>query len=185
MSAEAGEWAQTWRSVDEACGRRMRPAASAEFARAFSVSEASRREVLRIMAASLAMTAVSACGDASAPSGEAVPYVNQPEQQLPGRPRFYATAMLFEGWAQPVLVETHEGRPTKIEGNPDHPIGNGGTDAFMQAAVLQFYDPDRSQTVRRQGQISTWGSFEGRAARNAPAVGRRRAVPVCACSPAR
>ncbi len=155
--ARPGEWVQTWRSTGEACESEVR----AEFAHAFSFPEASRREVLRVMAASLAVAAASACGDASAPSGEAIPYVNRPEQQIPGRPRFYATAMLFEGWAQPVLVETHEGRPTKIEGNPDHPIGNGGTDAFMQAAVLQFYDPDRSQTVRRWGQISTWGSFEG------------------------
>jgi molybdopterin-containing oxidoreductase family iron-sulfur binding subunit len=73
------------------------------------------------MAASLALATASGCGDASSPPGEAIPYVKQPEQQVPSRPRFYATATLFEGFAQPVLVETHEGRPTKIEGNPGHP----------------------------------------------------------------
>jgi molybdopterin-containing oxidoreductase family iron-sulfur binding subunit len=155
-----GEWLRTWRSVEElADPDAPGDATRAEFARAFSLPEASRRDALRIMAASLAFGA-SGCGDASSPPGEAVPYVTQPEQQVPGHPRFYATATLFEGFAQPVLVAAHEARPTKIEGNPDHPIGNGGTDAFMQAAVLQFYDPDRSQTVQRQGRISTWGTFE-------------------------
>ncbi|MBK8210096.1 MAG: 4Fe-4S dicluster domain-containing protein [Rhodospirillales bacterium] len=154
-----GAWVRTWRSPEELAGG-LPDTALAEFAEAFGVTEASRRQVLKIMAASLALGAVSSCGDASDPSGVAVPYVNQPEQQIPGRPRYYATATLLEGFAQPVLVETHEGRPTKIEGNPDHPVGRGGTDAFIQAAVLQLYDPDRSQTVQHLGRIATWGHVE-------------------------
>lgn len=71
-------------------------------------------------AASLAFAAADC--NASAPAKPALPSVAQPEQQVAGRPRFYATATLFEGFAQPVIVETHEGRPTKIEGNPDHPV---------------------------------------------------------------
>ncbi len=154
-----GAWVRSWRSPEELAGE-LPDTALAEFAEAFGVTEASRRQVLKIMAASLALGAVSSCGDASDPSGVAVPYVNQPEQQIPGRPRYYATATLLEGFAQPVLVETHEGRPTKIEGNPDHPVGRGGTDAFTQAAVLQLYDPDRSQTVQHLGRIATWGHVE-------------------------
>lgn len=155
----SGRWVRTWRSLDEFAGE-LPETAVAEFADAFTLPEASRRDVLKIMAASLALGAASGCGDASDPGGVAVPYVNKPEQQIPGRPRYYATATLLEGFAQPVLVETHEGRPTKIEGNPDHPVGRGGTDAFTQAAILQLYDTDRSQTVQHLGRIATWSHVE-------------------------
>ena len=76
-----------------------------------------------------------------------VPYVRQPEELVPGKPLFYATAMPLGGVATGLLVESHEGRPTKIEGNPLHPGSLGATDVFAQAAVLGLYDPDRSQTL--------------------------------------
>ena len=95
------------------------------------------------MGASLALAGVSAC--TKQPPEEIVPYVRQPEELVPGRPLFFATAMPFAGVAQPVLVESHMGRPTKIEGNPEHPASLGATDIFAQAAVLGLYDPDRSQ----------------------------------------
>src|SRR5207248_1892117 len=75
------------------------------------------------------------------------------------KPLFYATAMSVAGIATGVLVESHLGRPTKIEGNPEHPASLGATDAAMQASVLTLYDPDRSQTVTRDGNVSVWGSF--------------------------
>ena len=78
---------------------------------------------------------------------------------IPGKPLFYATAMSVAGIATGVLVESHLGRPTKIEGNPEHPASLGATDARMQASVLTLYDPDRSQTVTRNGHISGWGNF--------------------------
>src|SRR5438067_830783 len=78
---------------------------------------------------------------------------------IPGRPLFFATAMTLGGYARGILVESHEGRPTKIEGNPDHPASLGATDVFMQAAILDLYDPDRSQNVLNGGEISTWGAF--------------------------
>ena len=90
-----------------------------------------------------------------------VPYVRQPEELIPGRPLFFATALTLAGYARGVLVETHEGRPTKIEGNPDHPASLGASDIFMQAEILVLYDPDRSQAVIEEGQISTWDSFLG------------------------
>ena len=80
-----------------------------------------------------------------------VPYVRQPENVIPGRPMYYATAVTLGGYASPLLVESHLGRPTKIEGNDLHPASLGGTDIFTQASVLGLYDPDRSQSVISMG----------------------------------
>src|SRR6202011_6257320 len=91
-----------------------------------------------------------------APRERILPYVRQPEDVVPGRPLFFATAMPMAGDALGLLVESHEGRPTKIEGNPDHPASLGATDPFAQASVLDLYDPDRSQTVTYRGRIRAW-----------------------------
>ena len=109
------------------------------------------------MAASAAMTGLSAC--TKLPTEKIVPYVHPPEEILPGRPLFYATSMLQAGVATGVLVESHTGRPTKIEGNPEHPGSLGGTDVFTQASILTMYDPDRSQSVIFDGRVSTWSDF--------------------------
>jgi molybdopterin-containing oxidoreductase family iron-sulfur binding subunit len=85
--------------------------------------------------------------------------VRQPEEFIPGRPLYYATAMPLSGVATGVLVESHMGRPTKVEGNPEHPASLGATDVFAQASVLTLYDPDRSQVVSNAGRISTWSAF--------------------------
>jgi MoCo/4Fe-4S cofactor protein with predicted Tat translocation signal len=119
---------------------------------------ASRRKFLTVMGASIAFAGASAC--TVQPAESIVPYVRQPEDFVPGKPLFYATAMPGPGGiATGVLAESHLGRPTKIEGNPQHPASLGATDTFMQASVLTLYDPDRSQTVTRNGYISTWGGF--------------------------
>jgi MoCo/4Fe-4S cofactor protein with predicted Tat translocation signal len=117
----------------------------------------SRRRFLRLMGASIALAGASAC--TKQPKELIVPYVRQPEEMIPGKPLFYATAMSVAGIATGVLVESHLGRPTKIEGNPQHPASLGATDAAMQASILTLYDPDRSQTVTFDGNISVWGSF--------------------------
>ena len=117
----------------------------------------SRRQFLTLMGASLALAGLSGCSVKPAPSGELVPYVHPPEDAVPGRPLFFATAMAFAGSAVGLLVESHAGRPTKVEGNPDHPASLGATDIFHQASVLTLYDPDRSQTVTHLGQTRTWG----------------------------
>src|SRR5947207_11350162 len=116
-----------------------------------------RREFLKLMSASLALAGVSACTK-QAPE-KIIPYVRQPEDLVPGRPLFFATAVPFAGIAAPVLVESHEGHPTKVEGNPQHPASLGSTDIFTQAAILTLYDPDRAQTVQFRGDVRGWGDF--------------------------
>ena len=118
-----------------------------------------RRDVLKYMAASAAFAGLSAC--TRLPQERIVPYVSAPEQIVPGKPLFYATAMPSPsgGDAIGLLVESHMGRPTKIEGNAQHPGSLGSTDAFAQASVLTLYDPDRSQVVIREGRVSNWTAF--------------------------
>jgi molybdopterin-containing oxidoreductase family iron-sulfur binding subunit len=116
-----------------------------------------RRAFLKLMGASLALAGVSAC--TRQPDEMIVPYVRQPEELVPGKPLFFATAMPFAGAGTGLLVENHEGRPTKIEGNPDHPSSRGATDLFAQAAVLGLYDPDRSTTLTNLGEIRPFAAF--------------------------
>jgi MoCo/4Fe-4S cofactor protein with predicted Tat translocation signal len=116
-----------------------------------------RRNFLKLMSASLALAGVGAC--TRQPPETIVPYVRQPEDVVPGRPLFFASAIPLGGIARPVLVESHLGRPTKIEGNPEHPASLGATDALTQAAVLGLYDPDRAQTVTFRGEVRNWGAF--------------------------
>ena len=118
-----------------------------------------RRSLLKVMAASLAMAGAAAC--TRQPPEYIVPYVRQPENVIPGVPLFYATAMTTGGYARGLLVESHLNRPTKIEGNPDHPASLGATSIFEQASILNLYDPDRSETVLHEGRVSMWGEFTG------------------------
>jgi MoCo/4Fe-4S cofactor protein with predicted Tat translocation signal len=116
-----------------------------------------RRGFLKLMGASMALAGVSAC--TRQPEEAIVPYVRQPEELVPGKPLFYATAMPFAGSGVGLLVESHEGRPTKIEGNPDHPSSLGATDLFAQASILSLYDPDRSQVLTHLGDIRPFEAF--------------------------
>jgi MoCo/4Fe-4S cofactor protein with predicted Tat translocation signal len=116
-----------------------------------------RRSFLKVMGASLGLAGLTAC--TRQPLETIVPYVRQPEEIVPGRPLFYASAMTIGGIASGVLVESHEGRPTKIEGNPEHPGSLGATDVFGQAAILDLYDPDRSRAVTNLGEIRPWAAF--------------------------
>ena len=149
-----------WRSLEElADSPDFRRRLEAEFpSLAPLMSEASRRDVLRVMGASLALAGLSGCG---IPEPEkAVPYVEAPEFLVPGQPRSYATATLLDGYAIPVLVKTVDGRPIKVEGNPDHPASRGATDIFSQAAVLDLYDPDRSSATLYDGRIASFDAFQ-------------------------
>src|SRR5262245_22390125 len=128
------------------------PAAAAEFD-----DPAGRREFLRLMGASLALAGLAAC--TRQPDEKIVPYVRAPESLVPGQPLYFATAVPHHGYASGVLVESHMGRPTKLEGNPDHPASLGATDLWGQAAVLELYDPDRSQTLTYLGEIRAWSEL--------------------------
>jgi MoCo/4Fe-4S cofactor protein with predicted Tat translocation signal len=116
-----------------------------------------RRDFLKLMGASLALAGLAGCGLPD--QTHIVPYVKQPDGVVLGRPNFFATAMPFGADAVGVLVESHEGRPTKIEGNPDHPSSLGSTSAMVQASILSLYDPDRAQTTLYTGEIRSWSAF--------------------------
>jgi MoCo/4Fe-4S cofactor protein with predicted Tat translocation signal len=149
-----------WRSLEELAGSpEWQEMMHREFPKGASewLDSVSRRGFLKLMGASLAMAGMTAC--TKQPLEPIVPYVRQPEELIPGRPLFYATAFTMGGYAAPLLVESHMYRPTKIEGNDKHPASLGGTDIFAQASILEMYDPDRSQTIAYLGNVRTWGNF--------------------------
>jgi MoCo/4Fe-4S cofactor protein with predicted Tat translocation signal len=149
-----------WRSLEElAASAGFQALIRREFPQQASAlgEPVSRRRFLQLMAASLALAGVTAC--TRQPEEKIMPYVRQPEDIVPGNPLFFATAMPFGGFGYGVLAESHMGRPTKIEGNPQHPTSLGATDAFGQASVLTLYDPDRSQVIINARMIRTWGGF--------------------------
>jgi molybdopterin-containing oxidoreductase family iron-sulfur binding subunit len=125
-----------------------------EYPAAAEFAPTARREFLKLMGASFALAGLTGCE--KSPFVAAIPYVYQPEDETPGLPRYYATAVTFDGYAQPVIATTYSSRPTKLDGNPDHPATRGRSDVFMQAAVLQLYDPDRAQGPTRHGEPVTW-----------------------------
>ena len=161
--AAAKDGPQYWRSLEElANSEEFQEMLHREFPRQASEwvdGGTSRRDFLKLMSASLALAGLTAC--TKQPLEPIVPYVRQPEEITLGKPLFFATAAVIGGYAVPVLAESHEGRPTKIEGNPQHPATLGGTDVMTQGSVLGMYDPDRSQTVMFDNEIRTWGSFVG------------------------
>ena len=119
--------------------------------------EVSRRHFLKIMGASLALGGLSAC--TKQPVEKIVPYIKQPAELVPGKALHFATAMTLGGFATGIIATSREGRPTKIEGNPDHPISLGATNIFGQASVLDLYDPDRAQAILNAGEPSDWSTF--------------------------
>jgi len=149
-----------WRSLEELAGseefqemlHREFPTGASEWLDSFS-----RRGFLQTMGASLALAGLTGC--TRMPLTEIVPYVKQPENVIPGKPKYYATAFTLGGYASPVLVESHMFRPTKIEGNPEHPASLGGTDIYAQASILDLYDPDRAQNVTYLGDVRSWSAF--------------------------
>ncbi|MEX2536143.1 MAG: TAT-variant-translocated molybdopterin oxidoreductase [Trueperaceae bacterium] len=151
-----------WRSLDElADTEEFREFLHQEFPRQAAPLEGSfqRRDFLKLLGASLALAGLTACARPVTPHEKIVPYVQQPEEIIPGRPLFYATALPHGGYGEGLLVESHQGRPTKVEGNPDHPASLGATGPIAQASVLTLYDPERSQLVMNGDQESSWEEF--------------------------
>ncbi|MGA7633887.1 MAG: TAT-variant-translocated molybdopterin oxidoreductase, partial [Terriglobales bacterium] len=149
-----------WRSLEELAGsEEFREMLHREFPKGASewLDDFSRRGFLKTMGASLALAGLTGC--TRMPNTEIVPYVRQPENVIPGRPKFYATAHTLGGYASPILVESHLFRPTKIEGNPQHPASLGGTDIYAQASILDLYDPDRAQDITYLGDVRSWNAF--------------------------
>ena len=122
------------------------------------VDAVSRRGFLKVMGASLALAGLAGC--TKQPDEPIYPYVKQPEDLVLGKPMYFATAYPFQTGAIPVLVKSDSFRPIKIEGNPEHPMSKGKSDAFTQATLLEMYDPDRSHGVRFRGQASQFGVFQ-------------------------
>src|SRR5687767_4641004 len=153
--------AEFWRTLEEHDGANFDELVGDEFASRLpeGFDGVERRSFLKLMGASLALAGMA--GYTRQPPEQILPYVRQPENIVSSRPLFYATAMTLGGRATGLLVESHEGRPTKIEGNPSHPASLGATDVFAQAALLDLYDPDRMRTLTQMGEIFPWSAFIG------------------------
>ncbi len=160
QSKLANKGAGYWRSLDELSATEgFQDFLHREFPRQAGewLDDEGRRNFLKIMGASLALAGLGAC--TKQPTEYIMPYVEEPEKLVAGKPLFYATAFPVSGIANPILVETHEFRPTKVEGNPEHPASLGAADVPTQASVLGLYDPDRLQTVMNLGEIRSYSSF--------------------------
>ncbi len=161
-----------WRSLEEAADT---PEFQKLVARKFpsmldEVSDpVSRRKFMGLMGAAVALSGLVGC---RRPLARILPYSRMPEDLLPGVPQQYASVMNFRGVAEGILVTSNEGRPTKIEGNPDHPSSLGATHVWAQAATLELYDPDRSQHLFQGPNQRTWQDF---AAWVRPELARHRA----------
>jgi MoCo/4Fe-4S cofactor protein with predicted Tat translocation signal len=148
-----------WRSVDEFVdtpefeefAKREYPVHSENW------DEVSRRTFVKLMGGTLALAGLSGC--VIQPPEKIVPYVRPEEDLLPGKPLFFATAMTLGGVATGLLAKSYDGRPVKLEGNPQHPGSLGATDALAQASLLDMYDPDRSKEISYRGSPSTWQAF--------------------------
>src|SRR5512138_198544 len=116
----------------------------------------SRRQFLGLVAASVA---AEAAGCRRAVPERIVPYVRRPQDVHPGEPTVYATSLVLDGWATGVLVSCRDGRPIKVEGNPDHPASLGATGPMHQASVLGLYDPDRAQKLSLRGGPASWSGL--------------------------
>lgn len=158
LAAKSGR--EYWRSLDEIAGtEEFKQYLEREFPQGAAAWDegVSRREFLKVMGASLSLAGLTAC--VKQPEEKIVPYVKAPEYLVPGKPLKYATAFVMGGYATGVLATSHLGRPTHIQGNPDHPASLGACDVFAAASILDLYDPDRSQVVLYRGIVSSWEKF--------------------------
>ncbi len=157
IAAAAGDAPSLWRSLEELAGNgALREFVREDFPRLAGALETSRRDFLRLLGASLALGGAGAC---SRPVHEILPYARAPSQLSASQPLFFATSAQIAGCTSGMLVQSTQGRPTKIEGNPQHPASLGGTDIFAQASVLEVWDPDRSQSIREAGEKRTWAQL--------------------------
>jgi len=144
-----------WRSLEERNkSPEFRTRAEREFVEgAAAITPVERREFLMLMGASFGLAGLGLAG-CREPRNHTLPYAKQPENTIPGVATYYASSFPGEFANQPILVETHQHRPTKIEGNPSHRANGGASSKFAQASVLDMYDPDRAQaSIAADGSV--------------------------------
>ena len=151
---------QYWRTLDEVTQtEEFTTWFEDEFPNRKDLFQIDRRSLLKFAGASLALAGLTGCRGVFLPEEKLVPYVKAPEEVVPGKPLFYASVVTLAGYATGVVVEQHEGRPIKLEGNTEHPASLGALDSISQAEILNFYDPDRAQSIIENTEIATWEMF--------------------------
>ncbi|MBC7805170.1 MAG: TAT-variant-translocated molybdopterin oxidoreductase, partial [Akkermansiaceae bacterium] len=147
-----------WKTLDElADTEEFQSWIEDEFPNRADLLNIDRRQFLKVGGAALAMAGLTGCR--ILPQMKAVPYVRSPEDLVSGQTLAYATTLMHNGYGLGVLVEQYEGRPIKIEGNPNHPASVGATDVFEQAELLNMYDPDRSQSIVHNGEVAGYNEL--------------------------
>ena len=160
-AADARKAAAWWRSM----GEREQDAQALAFAhREFPVaadelSGEDRRTFMKIMGAGFALAGLGLAGCRRWPESQIVPNASQPANRTPGVPVTYATACELRGVGYGRIATSYDGRPIKLDGNPDHPFWGGGSMPWMQAQVLSLYDPERSRQVFKAGKPSSMAEF--------------------------
>ena len=150
-----------WRGLNEYEGTPVSKR-SPEFpdgADTLQMDDVSRRKFMGLMGASAALAGATLTGCVRKPVQRIVPHAERPEHLIPGEPIYYRTTFNAGRRVIGLEVESQDGRPTKVEGNPEHPMSLGGTDAWAQASVLGLYDSDRSKHPYRNGNTTGWSSF--------------------------
>ena len=149
-----------WRSIDELAETpEFAELVTKEFPSQASewIDPVSRRSFLKVMGASMALAGLAGC--TKQPDEPIMPYVQAPEDLILGKPVYFASAFPFTTGAVPVLIKSDAYRPIKVDGNPEHPYVQGGSDPITQATLLDLYDPDRSQHITYRGDTRTWPEF--------------------------
>ncbi|MCC6144336.1 MAG: TAT-variant-translocated molybdopterin oxidoreductase, partial [Candidatus Hydrogenedentes bacterium] len=154
-----------WRSLDELAHLgEVNEAFHQEFPSTVTdtLDPVSRRNFVKLMGASMMLAGLASC--ARQPDETIVPYVQQPEQLVLGKPLYFATAYPFSGYGLGLVATSFNYRPTKIQGLAEHPSSLGGADSFAQASILDLYDPDRLDAVLSRGNLTPWKTFVNAAA---------------------
>src|SRR5271154_4333988 len=170
LTGETGK--KYWRSLGELANTEsFRNWLHREFPEGASemLDSTSRRTLLKLMSASFGLAGLTAC---RRPEQNILPLSRGVEGYVPGKAYYYATSISHAGAVTGLIVETHDGRPTKIEGNPDHPFSLGAANAFAQASILDLYDPDRSTDVLQDGKKATWDAWTAAAKDAAGKIGQ-------------
>ena len=165
LSEKSGQ--EYWRSLEEVSNTpEFQRWVEDEFPNRRTLADLDRRDFLKFMGASLMFAGLAGCRAVRLPTEQVAPYAFMPEDSVAGQPLQFASAFAHNGTAIGVLVKSYDGRPGKIEGNPNHPQSLGATDAITQAAILDFYDPERARDVAKGTAPSSWEVFlrESRAA---------------------